>query len=328
MAKPAKQQTPLEPHRFALLLPPMTKEAFKDLTADIASNRLNNPIVTFEGKTLDGVHREKACVETHSPLRYEEFKGNAKAALNYVISANLRRRHLSKSQCAMVAAKLADAKLGGDRKTQDQSAKVQSRGAAAALGVSKRIVDDASAIHKHGTPELAAAVESGTIPVKTAADLTHAPKEVQREVVESVKRELDAKGKPSPAAKKRLRAAAAAAKTSSDRKGKAVPKVKGSGPPPASIGPSAEAFKTAVYGFAADLERYVIQSKWRDLLVHEKLPSNRRAEVIRYLRAFIEKVQAFHDKIEGCSHDSSQEQSASLHTESSASPSLERSLQT
>jgi ParB-like chromosome segregation protein Spo0J len=294
----------------------MTKEAFKGLAADIKANGLNNPIVTFEGKTLDGIHREKACVETGVRLRYDAFQGDANAALDYVISANLHRRHLTKSQCAMAAAKLANMKHGGDRKTPDQGAKLRKitrKSAATSLDVSERSVDDASAVHKHGTPELAEAVESGAVPVSVAADLTHTPKEEQRKAVENVKRECDDKGRPSPTAKKRLKAAAAAAKASSSRKGKVVPKLKGSGPPK-DTGPSAEAFKAAAYGFAADIARHVTQSKWLTLIEPEKLPPKRREEVIRYLRAFIANAQALHDKLEGYGHDSSQEQSTPLHT--------------
>src|SRR5262249_35735680 len=158
--------------------------------------------------------------ETGVDLRYTSFQGNDDEALALVVSANLHRRHLTASQRAMVASKLTTMKHGGDRKTPDQAAKLPTHKAAAALGVSERSITDASAARKYGTPELAEAVESGVMPVSVAADLTHAPKEEQREAVENAKRACDAKGRPSAAAKKKLKAASTMAKAASGRKGK------------------------------------------------------------------------------------------------------------
>ena len=217
MAKPAKQQLPNPPHPFALLFPPMTKEAFKGLAADIRANGLNTPIVTFKDKTLEGIHRERACVETGVGLRYTSFQGNDDEALALVVSANLHRRHLTKSQRAMVAAKITTMRQGErtDLKPSATLRKVSRKSAATSLDVSERSVDNASTVHKHGAPELVEAVETGAIPVNVAAGLTHASKEEQREAVKNVKRGCDDKGKPSPAAKKQLKAVAAMAKASS-----------------------------------------------------------------------------------------------------------------
>lgn len=312
MAKSAKTQLSNQPHPFALLFPPMTKVAFEGLKADIEAHGLSNSIITFEDKTLEGLHRERACVEAGVALRYEAFQGDANAALDFVVSSNLHRRHLTKSQRAMVASKLTTMRQGErtDLKPSAKLRKVSRKAAAASLDVSERSVDNASAVHKHGTPELAEAVESGVVPVSTAAALTRAPEEEQRAALEDVKRELDDKGKPSPAAKTQLRTAAKTAKASSSRKGKPVPKIKGNGKA-TDTGPSAEAFKVAVYAFAADIERHVIQSKWLTLIEHEKLPANRRKEVIRYLRTYIGKAQALRDKLEGYDHASPQELSVS-----------------
>jgi len=94
------------------------------------------------------------------------------AALAFVISLNLHRRHLDESQRAMVAAKLANTTHGGDRKS-DQRANlpfdlITKSEAATMLNVSTRTVKSAKAVMEHGLPELIEAVEQGEIPVSAA----------------------------------------------------------------------------------------------------------------------------------------------------------------
>lgn len=110
-------------HKFAMYFPPMPDEQFAELVEDIKTNGLIEPITTFEGKILDGVHRSKACKIAKVKPEYIEWADTD--ALRWVMSKNLHRRHLSPAQKVMV---LIDSGLlnkeperGGDRKTQDQS---------------------------------------------------------------------------------------------------------------------------------------------------------------------------------------------------------------
>jgi N6-adenosine-specific RNA methylase IME4 len=97
---------------------------------------------------------------------------------------NLKRRHLSESQRAMVAAKLATFKHGGDRRS-DQAANLQVDRASAAklLHVSERSVASAHEVRNHGAPELVSAVEHDDIAVSTAADVAKLPIQEQQEIV-------------------------------------------------------------------------------------------------------------------------------------------------
>ena len=74
----------------------------------------------------------------------------------YVLSLNLHRRHLSESQRAMIAAKIADMK-SGTRTDLEPSAnlqKVSRAEAAEKLNVSERSVNTAKKVQSQGTAEL------------------------------------------------------------------------------------------------------------------------------------------------------------------------------
>ncbi len=76
---------------------------------------------------------------------------------------NLHRRHLSESQRAVVAAKIANVTHGGDRRSE-QAANlpvVTQAGAAELLNVSERGVRNAKHVLDRGAPELVVAVERG-----------------------------------------------------------------------------------------------------------------------------------------------------------------------
>jgi len=101
---------PLTFHPLADLFPLVDGAEFDQLVADIAANGLLEPIVLFEGRILDGRNRYRACEAADVPCEFRLFDGDDPAA--FVVSLNLRRRHLSESQRAMVAAKLANMRQG------------------------------------------------------------------------------------------------------------------------------------------------------------------------------------------------------------------------
>ncbi len=74
----------------------------------------------------------------------------------FVISLNLKRRHLSEEQRAMVAGRLANLKEGRPQKTAPIGAVVSQPDAAELLNVSRRSVQRAVAVQRDGTPDLTA----------------------------------------------------------------------------------------------------------------------------------------------------------------------------
>lgn len=173
----------LQAHPLAELFPMMDDESFKEFAKDIETTGQREPIVLHEGKILDGRNRFKACTAIGVNPKFEEYSGTD--PLGFVISLNLRRRHLTESQRAMVAAKLANVPRGGDRKSDgfNQTANLPNDAAAKILNVSERSVRTAKQVQATGTPELVKAVEQGEIAVSAASVIAKQPSEVQTEML-------------------------------------------------------------------------------------------------------------------------------------------------
>src|SRR6516164_9922803 len=154
-------------HDLCKIMPPHTKEEFKELKEDIRKNKLQIPIMTYEGKILDGRGRYNACAE----LAKEGVETNFRTELytgpdprRYVVSANVKRRHLNESQRALIAAQLATFTHGGDRSKASIDALTQKE-AALLLNVSEPSVERAVKVLKNGVPALVEAVKEGKLRV-------------------------------------------------------------------------------------------------------------------------------------------------------------------
>lgn len=88
----------LQAHPLAELLPGMSSGEFIELQRDIKKHGQRMQIILYEGMILDGRHRYAACRGIGVTPSTIEFKGDAAAAANLVLSMNLRRRHLSPQQ--------------------------------------------------------------------------------------------------------------------------------------------------------------------------------------------------------------------------------------
>src|SRR6266496_490482 len=106
-------RTPLGPlapaakvHPAAQAFPEMTAAELQELADDIKQTGLAHPVVRdAHGIILDGRNRLKACEIAGVEPRFETYRGDN--PVGFVVSSNLKRRHLNTSQRAMVAAKLA-----------------------------------------------------------------------------------------------------------------------------------------------------------------------------------------------------------------------------
>jgi ParB-like chromosome segregation protein Spo0J len=95
-------------HPLADLLPLMEGEEFDALVADIKASGLRERIMLYEGKILDGRNRYRACLKAgFEPVTIQLPPICDPVA--YVISANIRRRHLTADQKRDLIAKLIKA---------------------------------------------------------------------------------------------------------------------------------------------------------------------------------------------------------------------------
>ena len=174
-------------HPAAAELPLLQGEEFERFAADVAEHGLREPIVMFEGQILDGRNRWRACAAKGIEPRTVEWDGKG-SLVAYVMSANLHRRHLDKSQQALVGARLmplleAEAKerqiAGGELAGRGRPKDVQvvahpiaagrARDKAAELvGVSHTMIDAAVEVLRDAPPEVLAAVEEGRMKVTAA----------------------------------------------------------------------------------------------------------------------------------------------------------------
>ena len=89
-------------HPFCLLFPQLGKEELAELAGDIKARGLLHDIILYEGKILDGRNRYLACGIAGVEPRFVEWQGMG-SPLEWVISENLIRRHLTSSQRAIIA---------------------------------------------------------------------------------------------------------------------------------------------------------------------------------------------------------------------------------
>ena len=175
----------LQFHPLADIFPLVEGAEFDELVADIREHGLHEPIVVFEDKILDGRNRYRACEAAGVEPTFTAYTGDDPVA--YVVSLNLRRRHLSESQRAMVAAKLATLR---DGQRADLVEGLPIGRASEMLNVGERSVARAREVQEHGTPELVSAVERGAISVSSAADVATLPVQEQHEIVARGEREI------------------------------------------------------------------------------------------------------------------------------------------
>jgi len=172
-------------HPLANIFPPVEGPDFDELVADIREHGLHGPIVLHEGMILDGRNRLRACIAAGIEPTFTAYTGDDPVA--YVISLNLRRRHLDESQRAMVAAKLAKLR---DGQRADLVEGLPIGRASALLNVGERTVARAREVQEHGAPELVSAVERGEVSVSAAADIATRPIGEQSEIVARGEREI------------------------------------------------------------------------------------------------------------------------------------------
>jgi hypothetical protein len=103
-------------HKLCSAFPLMTGDEFAELVADIKQHGQREPVTLCRGQILDGRCRYLACRELGIGMRAVERKIADPVA--FVVSANVRRRHLSTEQKrSLIAQLLKDHPTRSDRAT-------------------------------------------------------------------------------------------------------------------------------------------------------------------------------------------------------------------
>jgi MT-A70 len=169
-------------HPLAALIPMMPEAEYEALRGDVAERGLLETIVLYEGKILDGRHRYRACIETATAPRFREFQGED--PVSFVVSLNVRRRHLSASQLAVIALDVERAYAAripkGRPPAKDESPQIVAdfpaeagpRGeardhAARVVGVNRQYVSDAKKVEREA-PDLRPKVSAGELTIPEA----------------------------------------------------------------------------------------------------------------------------------------------------------------
>jgi ParB-like chromosome segregation protein Spo0J len=188
-------------HEVANLMPMMTPEELAELTADIKANGQREPITTYQGEILDGRNRYLACEAAGVEPRFHVWTG-AGSPVEFVLSMNVHRRHLTAVQRAVIAEaaepmfaaearKRQATSTGGlkpqlvarppepatGRKSRDEAAK--------ATGASGRNVSRVKAIRK-AAPEIVPLMRDGKATMQEAQALTQLPAEQRKAIIASV----------------------------------------------------------------------------------------------------------------------------------------------
>ena len=187
-------------HDYANLFPMLDAAAQDALRADIQAFGVREPVILFDGRILDGRNRYMAARDLGLDFPVADFDGADADALAYVLSTNLHRRHLTESQRAVVAGKLANMKRGNpdfsnSANLQNSEPSVSQAQAANMLNVSERSVATAKKVIEKGAPELVAAVENGAVSVSAAAAVAKLPQEEQAATVSEGPKALKEKAK-------------------------------------------------------------------------------------------------------------------------------------
>lgn len=148
---------------------------FEALSKSIENLGLLSPIVLFEGEVLDGWHRYQACLDTLTAIKTIEYLGDNPCA--FVEAQNDNRRHLTKSQHALIAVRKAEW-LPSYRPTSSNDAGI--KGAvtaplpktndeiAAESGVGKRLIQQAKAVETKASDIVKKAVTDGKMSLEKA----------------------------------------------------------------------------------------------------------------------------------------------------------------
>jgi len=164
-------------HEAANMFPLFAGDDFDALVDDIKTNGQMEPILTIDGKVVDGRNRQLACIAAGVDPQMREMPSDMDRTqiAQWVWSLNYNRRHLTPSQRGMATAEM---RKYLDNKTVKQAAQV--------TGASVRSAERAERVKKNGHAKLVKAVQSGAVTLTDAERILSLSQNEQEKRVDMV----------------------------------------------------------------------------------------------------------------------------------------------
>jgi hypothetical protein len=81
-----------KPHPYGLVWQPFDLDLFQELVGNVERRGLDQEIVLYQGKILEGLHRYLACLVTNTQPKFSEFQGTDLEAAERVHASGIRRQ--------------------------------------------------------------------------------------------------------------------------------------------------------------------------------------------------------------------------------------------
>jgi len=169
-----------EQHPLSAAFPPMSDEELQNLKDSIDVVGVQNPIVIYEDKIIDGWHRYKVANELRLPCPTVYLAEDIDPQ-DFVLANNKARRHLTRGQIAMAYTKVYQWHPAGKPNSKGvPSTSLKTKQELAKLsGTSESSIAQAKAVLIKGSKPVQEAVQSGKISLKRGAKISRLDLESQ-----------------------------------------------------------------------------------------------------------------------------------------------------
>lgn len=174
----------IDRHPLSAAFPDMSREEYSELLDSVREIGIQNAIVLFEDKIIDGWHRYRASVELDIECPAIDLPEETDPRL-FVIAQNVSRRSLSASQRALAIVTVnAWRRSGVTNKAHPQDAPEKSKKELSEMSkTSTATIDRAKKVITDAVNEVIEAVQSGEIGIVKASEIAKLDKDKQVEAL-------------------------------------------------------------------------------------------------------------------------------------------------
>jgi hypothetical protein len=176
----------LQVHPVAEMFPLIEGDDYQSLVEDVKRHGVREPVWLHpDGSIIDGRNRARAAADAGAHLPTRTWDGTG-SLVEFVLSLNLHRRHLTSSQKAVLADSIEPMLAAEAKKRQRQGGEISQQGsqivdypdssnegkaaqqAAKLVGTNRQYVADVKKIRQAGRTDIIAQIQSGSLTVPQA----------------------------------------------------------------------------------------------------------------------------------------------------------------